>query len=138
MTSGRAPASCPAGCRFGARRVYAIEPDDAIQVAREIAVANGCADRIEFIQAVSTEVTWSERADVIISDIGAPWFQKHIRRSPTRVVSCAWRRVDPAARRVAWAAVLENRYLYGRQIRPWDDNGFGLDMEAARRIVVNT
>ena len=41
-------------CRFGARRVYAIEPDDAIQVAREIAVANGCADRIEFIQAMST------------------------------------------------------------------------------------
>ena len=25
-------------CRFGARRVYAIEPSDAIQVAREIAV----------------------------------------------------------------------------------------------------
>src|SRR5437870_11229737 len=28
-------------CRFGARRVYAIEPNDAIQVAREIARANG-------------------------------------------------------------------------------------------------
>jgi protein arginine N-methyltransferase 1 len=39
-------------CRFGARRVYAIEPSDAIQVAREIAAANGCADRIEFIQAM--------------------------------------------------------------------------------------
>src|SRR5580765_8329348 len=57
-------------CRFGARRVYAIEPDDAIQVAREIAAANGCADRIEFIQAMSTQVTLPERADVIISDIG--------------------------------------------------------------------
>lgn len=43
-------------CRFGARRVYAIEPDDAIQVAREIAAANGYADRIDFIQAVSTKV----------------------------------------------------------------------------------
>ena len=45
-------------CRFGARRVYAIEPDDAIQVAREIAAANGYADRIDFIQAVSTKVTF--------------------------------------------------------------------------------
>ena len=36
-------------CQFGARRVYAIEPAVAIQVAREIAAANGYADRIEFI-----------------------------------------------------------------------------------------
>jgi SAM-dependent methyltransferase len=83
-------------CRFGARRVYAIEPSDAIQVAREIAAANGCADRIEFIQAMSTQVTLSERADVIISDLGGvlPWFQQHI---PS--ISLAWRRLDPAARR---------------------------------------
>src|SRR5262245_26248087 len=55
--------------RFGARRVYAIEPADAIQVAREIAAANGYADRIEFIQKLSTEVTLPERADVIIYDL---------------------------------------------------------------------
>ena len=35
-------------CAFGARRVYAIEPDDAIQLAREMALANGWADRIHF------------------------------------------------------------------------------------------
>jgi type I protein arginine methyltransferase len=28
-------------CRYGARRVYAIEPDDAINLAREVAAANG-------------------------------------------------------------------------------------------------
>src|SRR5204862_7848061 len=55
-------------CRLGARRVYAIEPGDAIQVAREIAAANGCGDRIEFIQALSTDATLPERADVIVSD----------------------------------------------------------------------
>ena len=57
-------------CRFGARRVYAIEPSDAVQVAREIAAANGFAGRIEFWQALSTDVTLPERADVIVSDIG--------------------------------------------------------------------
>ena len=67
-------------CRFGARRVYAIEPADVIQVAREIAAANGLADRIEFIQAMSTDATVPERADVIVSDIGGvmPWFQAHL------------------------------------------------------------
>src|SRR5262245_21451987 len=56
-------------CRFGARRVYAVEPADAIQIAREIAAANGYADRIEFIQKLSTEITLPEQADVIIYDL---------------------------------------------------------------------
>jgi len=41
-------------CKFGARRVYAVEPDNIISVAREAAVANGCADRIEFFESLST------------------------------------------------------------------------------------
>ncbi len=66
--------------RFGARRVYAIEPADAIQVARDIAAANGCADRIEFIQGLSTEVSLPERADVIVSDLRGvlPLYQRHL------------------------------------------------------------
>src|SRR5438034_3468003 len=67
-------------CRFGARRVYAIEPGNVIQVAREIAAANDCADRIEFIQDLSTNITLPERANVIISDLRdvLPLFQHHI------------------------------------------------------------
>src|SRR2546428_8070865 len=56
-------------CRFGARRVYAIEPNDAIQVAREIARANGYAERIEFLQMISTRAVLPEKADVIVSDL---------------------------------------------------------------------
>src|SRR5688500_16267123 len=67
-------------CRFGARRVYAIEPSDVIHVAGEIAAANGFARRIEFIQAVSTEIDLPERGDVIVADIGGclPWYEQHI------------------------------------------------------------
>src|SRR5262245_62129054 len=53
-------------CKFGARRVYAVERDDVIQIARETATANGYADRIEFFQKLSTEITVPERADIII------------------------------------------------------------------------
>jgi protein arginine N-methyltransferase 1 len=59
-------------CQMGARRVYAIEPDDSIQVARDLAAANGCADRMEFFQALSTQVNLPEQADVIVSDIRRP------------------------------------------------------------------
>ena len=128
-------------CRFGARRVYAIEPDDAIEVAREIATANGCADRIEFIQAMSTQVTLPERADVIISDLGGvlPWFQRHI----PSIADARRRLLVPGGtlipqQDVAWAAVVDMHDAYTRQTSPWDNNDFGLDLGEARRIVVNT
>ena len=56
-------------CQLGARRVCAIEPDDVIQLARKVAADNGFADRIEFIQALSTDVKLPELADVIVSDV---------------------------------------------------------------------
>jgi len=56
-------------CRFGAERVYAVEPSDTIQAAREVARASGCGDRIELLQALSTRIDLPRRADVIVSDI---------------------------------------------------------------------
>src|ERR1044072_9811765 len=54
-------------CKFGARRVYAVEPEGIIGLAREAAAANGFADRIEFFENLSTGITLSEPATVIIS-----------------------------------------------------------------------
>lgn len=67
-------------CRAGARRVFAIEADDCIQLARELAQANGLADRIEFLQSESTSTELPERANVIVSDIRGvlPLFQNAI------------------------------------------------------------
>ena len=39
-------------CQAGARKVYAVEPDGIIQVAREVVAANGYADHVEFIQGL--------------------------------------------------------------------------------------
>src|SRR5437867_7400576 len=67
-------------CQFGAKKVYAIEPDEAIQVAREMAAANGFSDRVEFFQDVSTRVDLPEQADVIVSDLRGllPLFCRHL------------------------------------------------------------
>jgi protein arginine N-methyltransferase 1 len=55
--------------RLGARRVYAVEPADAIETARELARLNGVADRIEFHRALSTRITLPERVDVVVADL---------------------------------------------------------------------
>jgi protein arginine N-methyltransferase 1 len=56
-------------CRLGARRVYAIDTNDAIEVGRELARENGMADRVLFFRRDVREVELPERADVIVSDL---------------------------------------------------------------------
>ncbi|PYV14678.1 MAG: hypothetical protein DMG07_11505, partial [Acidobacteria bacterium] len=127
--------------QFGARKVYAIEPDEAIQVAREMAAANGFSDRVEFFQDVSTRVDLPEQADVIVSDLRGllPLFGRHL----PSITDARRRFLAPGGRLIPrrdtlWAAVVQAPDLYCRHVDPWDDNGYGLDMQAARRLAVNT
>lgn len=128
-------------CRFGARKVFALETDDVIQVARSVARDNGYAERIEFIQAPSTEVELGHPADVVISDLRGvlPWFEHHI---PT-IMDARDRHLAPGGIMIPacdtlWAAVVEAPELHGRYTGPWEDRPFGLDMEAASRLLLNT
>ena len=127
-------------CQLGARLVYAVEPDDAIQVAREIAAANGFAGQIEFIQKLSTDVTLPERADIMVSDLGGllPWFQHHLPSiidARQRLLATQGRLIPQQDR--AWAALVHAPELYARYTAGWDPALFGLDMSAARRIALN-
>ena len=128
-------------CRFGARKVYAIEPDNAIQLAREIAAGNGYANRIEFFQKVSTDVVIAEPADVIISDIRGvlPLFQNHL----PAIADARKRLLKPGATMIAqkdtlWAAFVEAPQLYDKVTVPWAENKYGLDMRAACSLLTNT
>ena len=128
-------------CKYGARRVYAIEPDHVIQVAREIAAANGYADRIEFLQMFSTQVTLPEQADVIVSDLrGAlPFFHNHL---PV-IVDARTRLLAPGGilipqRDTLWAAVVEAPKSYTRLTASFDGNCHGLNMRPARWRTTNT
>ena len=55
-------------CEAGARKVYAIEGAPILEVARELAAANGFDDRIEFIEGWSIDVDLPEPADVLITE----------------------------------------------------------------------
>jgi protein arginine N-methyltransferase 1 len=56
-------------CRFGARRVFAIEPNESIVMAANLAAENGFSERIEFLQVDARSVNLPERADVVVSDL---------------------------------------------------------------------
>jgi SAM-dependent methyltransferase len=127
-------------CRFGAKKVYAIEPSDAIQVAREIAVANQCQDRIEFIQDLSTKIELPERADVVVSDLRGvlPLFGHHL----PSIIDARGRLLAPGGVLIPkcdtlWAAVLEAPEIYERQTGPWQQKPYDFDMTPAREIVTN-
>jgi len=128
-------------CQYGARKVYAIEPDDSIQVAREMAALNGCADRISFIQDILTRVTLPEKVNLIVSDLRGtlPLMQLHL---PTIVDARRRFLADGGVliprRDRLWAAVVEAGDLYHQHLSFWHRNELGLNTGPAHRIVANT
>ncbi len=126
-------------CRFGARRVYAFEPSPIIELAREIAAANGFADRIEFIPKMSTESSLPEPANVIVSDIHGilPFFGKSL----VSIIDARQRFLSPNGHMVPrsdtlWVAGIRAPEIYEKQIGPWNRRPYEFDMSAAgmRRI----
>jgi type I protein arginine methyltransferase len=123
--------------RLGARRVYALEPSDAIHLARQAARDSGMADRIEFIQAVSTDVSLPERADVIVSDLRTilPPFQSHVRS----IADARERLLAPGGVLIPRADVLRGAPVeapdtYARTVDVWTAQGRGFDFGAVRRV----
>lgn len=127
-------------CQLGASRIFAIEPAEIIQVAREVAGANGCADKIEFFEELSSRVKLPFRADVILSDLRGvlPLFQRHI----PAIVDARRRFLAPGGTLIPrkdtlWAAVVEAPKPYAEVVDPWDRNPFDQNLSPARLLAVN-
>lgn len=125
-------------CKFGARRVYAIEPDNAINIGREAAVANGFADRIEFFQEVSTSVSLPEPATIIISDLRGvmPWFTQNV----PSIIDTRQRLLAPNGvliprRDLAWATIVEDKQQYETIVAAWENKY--VDLSAGRSRITN-
>lgn len=128
-------------CQLGAKQVYAIEPDRAIAVAKEIATANGYSDRVCFIQKNSTQVELPHRADVIVSDLRGvlPFFGEHL----PSIIDARERLLAPNGvliplRDRVWATIVEAPQLYEQYTSPWDENPYDLQLQAAKPFVTNT
>ncbi|HEX2210784.1 MAG TPA: class I SAM-dependent methyltransferase [Longimicrobium sp.] len=130
-----------AAARLGARKVYGVEPGDSVHVARAVARDSGLADRVEFIQELSTRVRLPERADVIVSDLRGvlPLFQMHV----ASIADARERLLAPGGvliprRDTLFAAPVEAPDEHRILTAPWDDGGSGLDLRVPRRAVLNT
>jgi len=126
-------------CKLGARRVYAVEPDNVIGLAREAAVANGFVDRMVFFEKLSTEITLPEPATVIVSDLRGvlPFYQQNIQS----IIDARQRLLAPRGvliprRDILWAALVEAPEQYAELVSPWQ-NQFDMDLSAGTRFITN-
>lgn len=109
-------------CKLGARRVFAVEPNAAIEVGERIARDNGFSDRITFIRALSTEIDLPGPVDVIVSDLRGvlPLYGAHLES----LADAKQRFLAPGgvllpARDELYAAVVEAPEPFDRVVGPY-------------------
>lgn len=127
-----------AAIQAGARKVYAVEPNAAIEIGREIAELNGVAG-IEFIKAMSTNIDLPP-ADVLISDLRGvlPLHGLHI----PSIIDARERLLRPGGAQIAqsdrlFVAPVEAEKVWRESVGYWDDNPVGLDMSPAKWVTSN-
>jgi len=130
-------------CRAGAARVYAVEANGIIGVAREVVAANGCGDRVRFLHGRSTELEAPERADVVIfEDFSTTFVSTPVVETVTDAVR-RWLKPGGAlvpARGRIWVAPVEDPHGHRELDRfAWTgDRVFGVDVSASRRVAFAT
>jgi len=127
-------------CRAGAKRVYAIETEDIIEVAKRIAAANGVTDQIRFFQGDSRKVELPERVNVIVSDIRGllPLFGDAV----TSLQDARKRFLVPNGtmiprRDVLKAAIIEAEKAYSRLTAPWKTCTTEIELSIPLQLVLN-
>jgi len=123
-------------CQLGAGKVYAVEPSDALAVARQLALDNGCADRIDFFPIASFEVRLPAPADVMVSDLRGilPLHGLHL----PAIVDARRRLLAPGgvqipARDSIRAQLVADAALHDEGVGIWRDGAFGIDLRGALR-----
>jgi type I protein arginine methyltransferase len=127
-------------CQLGAGLVIAVEPHDVISVAEQSAAANGYADRIRFVQGLSSDLTLPSRVDVIVSDIRGvlPLFEAHIPTiidARTRLLADGGVLVPQCD--IIKIAIADAPDEYRSCVQPWLINDYGLNLEAGNQFAVN-
>lgn len=124
-------------CRSGAARVYAVEAEPAIEVARRVIADNGCSDRVRFLRGRSTELEPPERARVVIfedfvTSLLSPGVVRTLRDAATRWLEPGGVLLPGRAR--LWLAPVEDPVAYADLDRfaAAGHRAYGLDVSATR------
>ncbi len=127
--------------RLGAKKVYLVEPEGVVlEVARQIAEANGLADRIEFISGRIEEVTLPEKVDVILSVFTGNFLLEEDLLPLLFLARDEHLKVDgtliPDYGRMFVAPVEIDDY-YAKQIARWEEEIQDLDHSVVKKFAVN-
>jgi protein arginine N-methyltransferase 1 len=127
-------------CQAGARKVYAIDSEEIVHFAREIANANDFADRMVFVQSDSRKLQLPECVNVIISDIrgSLPLFDHAI----ASLEDARQRFLAPGGRLIPQcdtlkAAVIEADDFYSKIVSPWTNSVPSLELSASLPLLLN-
>ena len=126
-------------CQAGAGRVYAIEVDPIVELARHIARDNGFSDRIVWIHDLSTHVTLPETVDLIVTDLIGRF---GVDAGITATLGDARRFLKPGGRIIPsmltlWLAPVESFEIW-EQVAFWTRPVRGLSFRAADAIARST
>jgi predicted RNA methylase len=124
--------------QLGAKRVYLVEPQDIITVAKEIVSSNGFADRVTCLQGTIEEVDLPEKVDVITSV-----FTGNFLLEEDLLPSLFWARdryLKPGGLLLPQAGIMEAvpvcaPDLYKENIEIWSQPHLGIDHSVARAYV---
>jgi protein arginine N-methyltransferase 1 len=128
-------------CRYGAKHVVAVEPDDVIELAREIAAANGYDSRIDFVQGISTKLCLAELADVIVSDLHG--VLPLLKRGLPAIIDARRRLLAEGGALIPqldrlWVAPADLPDANGKLADVWRPDYLGFDLTAGRPFATNT
>lgn len=128
-------------CKLGAKKVYAIEPDNAIEVGKLCVKNNPGSERITWIQGLSTAMDLPEKVDIVIGDLHGtmPFYNFNILSMRDAVA----RHMKPGGiimprRDVLHAVPIQSAEDYKSVEKPWSKDVYGLDLSAGRSFLVNT
>jgi predicted RNA methylase len=124
--------------QLGAKKVYLVEPEDIIQVTREIVAKNGYSDRVTCLQGKIEEIDLPEPVDVIISvftgnfllqeDLLPSLFyarDKYLKAGGVMIPNAA----------VMEASPISVPEFYQQNIGCWSEPHLGIDHSEARKYV---
>ncbi|MBY0384273.1 50S ribosomal protein L11 methyltransferase [bacterium] len=119
----------------GAQRVYAVDSEAIVQMAKVTAEKNHCLEKITFIQTSSETLELPEKVDVIITNIG---FFNTLKYLP-QVVS---RHLKPGGQLIPESvnlefALLEDANFYDTNIKSWEQNKFATDFSAFKNLALS-
>jgi protein arginine N-methyltransferase 1 len=128
-------------CKLGAKKVYAVEPDNAIEVGKLCAKDNPGSERIVWLQGLSTDIDLPEKVDIVIGDLHGtmPFYNFNILSMRDAVArhmkpdGIVMPRLD-----VLHAVPIQSPEDYKSVEKPWARDVHGLDLSAGRKFLTNT